>query len=66
MVGRDRWFSASDLGPRAAEVLAIQLKHVVDGVMKSQAGMNSAVRTIWIIDRGEEAPRFVAAYPGEK
>lgn len=39
-------------------------KYVVDGRLASPSGKRSVVRTIWIIDSGEETPRLVTAYPG--
>ena len=43
-------------------------KHVVDGLLWSQTGSSHSrmVRTVWIIDRGVEAPRLVTAYPGKE
>lgn len=43
-------------------------KYVVDGPLSSQTeGSHSRmVRTVWIIDRGLEAPRLVTAYPGKE
>jgi hypothetical protein len=29
-------------------------------------GRQWSIRTVWIIDRGEEAPRLVTAYPGKE
>jgi hypothetical protein len=43
-------------------------KHVVDGPISSQTESSHSrmVRTVWIIDRGLEAPRLVTAYPGKE
>jgi hypothetical protein len=43
-------------------------KYVVDGSVSSQTGESRRrkVRTVWIIDRGSEAPRLVTAYPGRE
>jgi hypothetical protein len=43
-------------------------KYVVDGPVSSQTESSHSrmVRTIWIIDRGQEAPRLVTAYPGKE
>ena len=43
-------------------------KHVVDGTVSSQTESSHSrmVRTVWIIDRGLEAPRLVTAYPGKE
>jgi len=42
--------------------------YVVDGPVSSQTGSSHSrtVRTVWIIDRGLEAPRLVTAYPGKE
>ena len=39
------------------------LKFVVEGMLARDGGMGIPIRTIWVIDRGETAPRFVTAYP---
>ena len=41
-------------------------KYVVDGHISSQTERNyqRMVRTVWIIDRGVDAPRLVTAHPG--
>ena len=41
-------------------------KYIVDGRVESTGSRSSAVRTIWIIDRGEDIPRLVTAYPHEE
>lgn len=43
-------------------------KYVVDGTVSSQTeeSPHRMVRTVWIIDRGAEAPRLVTAYPGRE
>jgi hypothetical protein len=38
-------------------------KYVLDGPIQSPSGRMSVVRTIWIIDRGEDIPRLITAYP---
>jgi len=40
-------------------------KHVVDGRL-SRHTQERSIRTVWIIDRGEDAPRLVTAYPGKE
>jgi hypothetical protein len=39
-------------------------KFEVRGVLHGPAGRSAQVVTVWIILAGEEAPRFVTAYPG--
>ena len=38
-------------------------KYVIDGVLTSPNGDLIQLRTIWIIDAGQSAPRLVTAYP---
>ncbi len=40
-------------------------KFIVDGVLRLTAGKEAVVRTVWIVDTGEDKPRLVTAYPGE-
>lgn len=43
-------------------------KYVVDGWLSAhtQESRRWSVRTVWIIDRGGDAPRLVTAYPGKE
>jgi hypothetical protein len=41
-------------------------KYIVDGFINTPLRSTVAVRTIWIIDTGEEVPRFVTAYPHQE
>ncbi len=38
-------------------------RYVVEGPMKAPDGREPGVRSVWIIDEGEELPRLVTAYP---
>jgi hypothetical protein len=38
-------------------------KFIVDGEIETPSGKRTAVRTIWIVDRGFDRPRLVTAYP---
>ena len=40
-------------------------KYIIDGVLETPVGKSPVVRAVWIIDRGEEHPRLVTAYPHE-
>jgi hypothetical protein len=40
-------------------------KYVIDGFLKTPQGVEVRIRTIWIIEVGHQAPRFVTAYPVE-
>lgn len=37
--------------------------YAVDGIILTPDGSNPRVRTVWMIRYGEDAPRFVTAYP---
>jgi hypothetical protein len=39
------------------------IKYVVNGVIETPSGVAATVRTIWIIESGQDRPRFVTAYP---
>lgn len=52
----------------AGEVLSTQssehgVKYVIEGSLKTPSGGALRIRTVWIIDRGQDRPRFVTAYP---
>jgi hypothetical protein len=38
-------------------------KYIIDGLLQGTIGIQARIRTVWIIDIGEERPRFVTAYP---
>ena len=38
-------------------------KYIVEGTLQTPVGSLVQVRTVWIIDAGQERPRFVTAYP---
>ena len=40
-------------------------KYVVRGILRGPGGREAAVVTVWIVLRGEDAPRLVTAYPGD-
>lgn len=39
------------------------VKYMIDGTMQTPDGRSVLVRAVWIVDAGNEAPRFVTAYP---
>ena len=39
------------------------VKYVIEGVVETPSGTAPRIRTIWILETGEETPRFVTAYP---
>lgn len=38
-------------------------KYVIDGILQTPHGTLANIRTVWIIEIGEEIPRFVTAHP---
>ena len=38
-------------------------KYVIDGFLETPRGSSPLLRTVWILETGEENPRFVTAYP---
>jgi hypothetical protein len=38
-------------------------RYVIDGRLPTPSGETTLVRTVWIVDAGQTAPRFVTAYP---
>jgi hypothetical protein len=38
-------------------------KFVVEGALRTRNGRGIPLRTVWVIDHGTAAPRFVTAYP---
>lgn len=39
------------------------VKFVVDGTANTPSGKRIKLRTVWIIERGQDRPRFVTTYP---
>ena len=39
------------------------VKYVLEGELEAPTGRRLRLRTIWIVDQGQERPRFVTAYP---
>ena len=41
-------------------------KYLVDGELVTSDGQTVGVRTVWIVERGAQAPRLITAYPAPK
>ena len=39
------------------------MKYIIEGELEAPAGSLIKVRTVWIVDKGQNRPRFVTAYP---
>lgn len=52
-------------GATAQDVVASPhgTKYILAGVLETPGGTSPRIRTIWILETGEERPRFVTAYP---
>lgn len=41
-------------------------RYIVEGKIMSPDGRNPGVRTVWIIEKGESAPRLITAHPARR
>lgn len=41
------------------------IKYILIGRIETASGRSPSVRTVWIVDKGNDKPRLVTAYPGE-
>ena len=41
-------------------------KYEIRGVITGPSGLSVEIVTVWIILKGEDHPRFITAYPGER
>ena len=39
------------------------MKYIIDGRLEGPTGRLIEIRTVWIIDKDQDRPRFVTAYP---
>lgn len=39
------------------------IKYLIDGTITGPGGLSAAIRTIWIVEKGDNVLRFVTAYP---
>jgi len=42
------------------------LKYIIEGAFENPSGKPALIRTVWIVDLGERAPRLVTAYPRDE
>jgi uncharacterized protein DUF6883 len=54
---------ARDNAVTLAENTAFGTRYVIEGPLVAPNGRELQVRTVWFIDKGDHAPRFVTAYP---
>ena len=40
-------------------------RYIIDGVERAPDGRKPIIRTVWIIEQGEDVPRLVTAHPLE-
>ena len=48
------------------EVTAFGVRYVVDGKLEAPDGRAPVVRSVWFIDRGDDVPRLVTAFPSPR
>ena len=48
------------------EATAYGQKYRVHGTLAGPRGVSAPVTTVWIVLHGEQSPRFVTAFPGER
>ena len=58
-------FADTDLA-ELGSTTAFGQKYVVRGTIQGPTGQSAAVATAWIILAGEDFPRFVTAFPGDR
>jgi hypothetical protein len=59
------------LHARANDVVGSQMsehgtKYTVEGPLPAPDGRAPVVRSVWIVDKGRQRPRFVTAFPGPR
>jgi uncharacterized protein DUF6883 len=72
--GIDRWQALRNALVQVAQTAEVSkrlesphgTKYILDGRLESAIGRTAMVRTIWIVDRGHDAPRLVTAYPSRE
>jgi uncharacterized protein DUF6883 len=42
------------------------IKYIVIGRIETSSGRSPSIRTVWIVDKGNNNPRLVTAYPSEE
>jgi hypothetical protein len=42
---------------------AYGVKYVVEGRLTTPKGITVPIRTVWVVESGNDRPRFVTAYP---
>ena len=38
-------------------------RYIIEGPLKTPDGRKPTIRTVWFVEKGEDIPRFVTAYP---
>ena len=54
---------ASENVVTSSEGTSFGIRYVIEGPLIAPKGQQLQVRTVWFIDEGGQAPRFVTAYP---
>jgi hypothetical protein len=48
---------------KSAITTAFGVKYLVEGVILGPSGRSAAIRTVWIVETGQDRPRLVTVYP---
>lgn len=67
----DRWEAFADALKRHGATHAVSsvveslwgIRYSVDGPLDTPSGRTPQVRTVWIVERGADAPRLITAHP---
>ena len=48
---------------KSATTTDFGIKYVVEGVISGPSGRRAVIRTVWVIETGQDRPRLITAYP---
>ena len=71
---REEWTTLATAVRRLAESVEVENsvesahghKYIINGSIETPTGKTPLVRTVWIVDTGQEVPRLVTAYPRDE
>lgn len=61
----EEWLRAIALNEPVTEIVSSPygVKYIVDGQVTTPSAEQMTIRKVWLIEHGDERPRFVTAYP---
>ena len=48
---------------KSAITTDLGVKYVVEGVVSGPSGRRAVIRTVWVVETGQDRPRLITAYP---